>query len=413
MHNVAKEIFRGLLRIGLPRMLVCLVPFMSGSVQLAQGYPNYFPVPSYTKHQVAFWEAIFDRYSGDTEVIHDIDFPAVVIDVINFKTFAERYRQGAPYSRRERRNLIKRYVERYNLAIKRIAKEGRDAVKHGAMEKRVFYVYSRHKDAQKGLYRGQASLRTQAGLRDEFSRAVQRAQAYLPHMEEYFRRAGLPADLTRMVFVESMFNLEARSKVGASGIWQFMPGTGRIFMKVNRWIDERNSPLKATVAAARLLKNNYDQLKSWPLAITAYNHGAGGLLKATRKFKTKDIGIIAQNYKSRTFGFASRNFYAEFVAARKVFDKRYRGAIRPHLALSVKSIKLQRPVSISELVRRTPLNTQLLKKYNNCLTDQGFDRYTRAALPQGFEIFVPSNIATQVRKFVSSRFGSGSQRSKI
>ena len=98
-------------------------------------------------------------------------------------------------------------------------------------------------------------------------------------------------------------------------MWQFMPGTGRIFLHVDSDYDDRLDPLRSSVAAAKLLRKNYELLGTWPLAITAYNHGAGGMARAVKTVGTKNFGVLADSYKSRTFGFASRNFYAEFLAA--------------------------------------------------------------------------------------------------
>ena len=102
--------------------------------------------------------------------------------------------------------------------------------------------------------------------REKFEQAIKRSGRYLPLMESIFAREyNLPVELTRLPFVESSFNIRARSKVGASGIWQFMRSTGKLFLKINDGVDERNDPIRATEAAAKLLKMNFGSLKSWPL----------------------------------------------------------------------------------------------------------------------------------------------------
>ena len=124
---------------------------------------------------------------------------------------------------------------------------------------------------------GDDRLRTQTGVRERFREGVQSSRRYIKAMEEIFEREGVPVELTRLPLVESSFNLSATSKVGAAGIWQFMPATGRLYeMKVSNAVDERRDPLIATEAAARFLRSNYEKLGAWPLAITAYNHGPGG-----------------------------------------------------------------------------------------------------------------------------------------
>jgi membrane-bound lytic murein transglycosylase D len=89
-------------------------------------------------------------------------------------------------------------------------------------------------------------------------------------------------------------------------------------MRVDNLVDERLDPYKAAHAAMKLLKENYEDLGSWPLALTAYNHGNAGMMRAVRESGTRDMGEIVANYKGPRFGFASRNFYAQFLAVREV-----------------------------------------------------------------------------------------------
>ena len=97
-------------------------------------------------------------------------------------------------------------------------------------------------------------------------------------------------------------------------------GTGRLYMNVNRKVDERLDPAKATRAAARLLHDNYSALGSWPLAITAYNHGRGGMLRAQSEVGSSDITKVINEYRGPLFGYASMNFYSEFLAAVDVYN---------------------------------------------------------------------------------------------
>ena len=128
----------------------------------------------------------------------------------------------------------------------------------------------------------------------------------------------MPAEIAALPHVESSFNPAAYSKVGAAGLWQFMPSTAKRFMRVDGIVDERLDPYSATEAAANLMLYNYRLLGSWPLAVTAYNHGPGGLRRAQDELGTSDIAVIVKRYQGATFGFASRNFYVAFLAALEV-----------------------------------------------------------------------------------------------
>src|SRR5262249_10547620 len=142
-----------------------------------------------------------------------------------------------------------------------------------------------------------------------------RSWAYLPEIERVFADAGLPSELTLLPHVESSFENRALSKVGAAGIWQIMPATGRRYLRVSDDMDERLNIRASTMAAAQILRENYDMLGTWPLAITAYNHGANGMKQAVAAVGTTDFGVIVQRYRGPLFGFASQNFYAEFLVA--------------------------------------------------------------------------------------------------
>jgi membrane-bound lytic murein transglycosylase D len=176
----------------------------------------------------------------------------------------------------------------------------------------MFSKIDEPKKFQEACKRGR--LRFQLGQRDIFTRGIYFSGRYLRQMEEIFRQEGLPIELTRVPFVESSFNLKARSRVGASGIWQFMRSSARSYMRMDSSADERNDPLRATHAAAKKLRDNFAMLKSWPLAITAYNHGSSGVKRLTEKMGTTDIVELIDVRKGR-FKFASASFFASFLAA--------------------------------------------------------------------------------------------------
>jgi membrane-bound lytic murein transglycosylase D len=165
------------------------------------------------------------------------------------------------------------------------------------------------------LERVKRRIRCQVGQRERFREGLVRSLPYRDAIRGIFRDAGLPEDLIYLAQVESSFNWQARSKHGAAGIWQFTRRTGRHFLRIDQALDERLDPLRSSEAAAQLLKANYQRLGSWPLAITAYNHGPAGMCRAQRRHTT--YAAIYKHYRSRRFGFASRNFYPEFLAARQ------------------------------------------------------------------------------------------------
>jgi membrane-bound lytic murein transglycosylase D len=285
-----------------------------------------FPSSPIIEPRVQFWEKIFTRHPSHHIVIHDKDDVSLILGVIQLRTqgFESVNSPGAD-------RLIENTLRLYGETLRGFKERG-PSMRHEHALAASIWNACRTPAARKRLLNGQITMRSQGGLADTFAQAFRTSQLYLPRMERIFREHGLPPELTRLVFVESMFNLRARSKVGASGLWQLMPNTARAYIRVNRHVDERNSPLKATRAAARVLQQNYKQLRNWPLAITAYNHGLGGMKRAVVQTGSHRLSDIIQGYRSPSFGFASSHFYAEFLAAVRVHGQHKEKSGRRNIA---------------------------------------------------------------------------------
>jgi membrane-bound lytic murein transglycosylase D len=138
----------------------------------------------------------------------------------------------------------------------------------------------------------------------------------MPSIKRILKAQNLPLELAYLPHVESSFNPSAYSKAAAAGLWQFTRSTGRDFMAIDDVLDERLDVYLSTHAAAKFLKENYRQLHSWPLALTAYNYGRAGMVRAQNQLGSYER--IFKNHNTKLFKFASRNFYSEFIAALRV-----------------------------------------------------------------------------------------------
>jgi membrane-bound lytic murein transglycosylase D len=211
----------------------------------------------------------------------------------------------------------KREERRLESLLKSVDKKRHHPEQLNEQERRVFNLYAGIDDDRR-FRKALENVRSQRGLKERTQRALETSGKYLPDMETVFRREGLPTRLTRLPLVESSFNEEAYSKVGAAGIWQFMPSSARIYMRLNEVVDDRADPWFSTQAAAEHLKDDYEALHDWPLAVTAYNHGRGGLARGLEQVRGNSLSDLIERYRAKSFGFASRNFYAEFLAASDV-----------------------------------------------------------------------------------------------
>ncbi|MDD3813956.1 MAG: LysM peptidoglycan-binding domain-containing protein [Desulfocapsaceae bacterium] len=124
---------------------------------------------------------------------------------------------------------------------------------------------------------------------------LSRSGKYLPLMQRELKEAGLPEDLAYLAMIESGYNQKAYSKSHASGLWQFIPGTGAQYnLTMNKYIDERRDAEKSTQAAVKFLSNLYDQFGDWHLAVAAYNAGPGKISKGMERYDVTDFWSLAE-----------------------------------------------------------------------------------------------------------------------
>jgi len=233
-------------------------------------------------------------------------------------------------------------------------------------------------------------LRSQRGLRERFKRGLEISGRYDAAFRQAFREAGLPEDLAYLPHVESSFQNHAASSVGAVGMWQFMPGTARQFMMMNAAVDERRDPVASAQGAARYLGKAHNRLDSWPLAITSYNHGVGGMARAKEAWGD-DIAAIVRNYSGKGFGFASRNFYAEFLAARNIARNPQRffpEGLSYQAPLNQDRIRLRQTVAAHTLANYYEVNLGELTILNRAWNPPA--QSGRIPLPAGTMVWLPA-----------------------
>jgi membrane-bound lytic murein transglycosylase D len=212
-------------------------------------------------------------------------------------------------------------------------------------------------------------VRSQRGAKEQFIAGLKLSGRYMAQMKKIFREEGVPTELAYLPLVESSFNVRARSSVGALGMWQFMPATGKKFLRIDDDVDERRDPLVSTRAAARLLKQNYRLLGNWPLAITAYNHGTEGMFRAVDEVRSENLVEMIRRYQSPTFGFASKNFYAEFVATVQIVSdiESYFPTLRMHRPVALQEVQIKRPLPLQSLLQRAAISQNDFFEWNPAL----------------------------------------------
>lgn len=367
-------------------LTVVVAVVLSLLAPVADAASTAFPRPPELEHQIQFWRRVFAEYSKYQVVVHDTYDLDKVYTVLDFRDLVANGTHLFEVER-IRKEETAAEVERIRALLLWLQAGATDDQLTPA-QRRVRDLFKRDRSPTKFADAAE-NLRTQQGIREKFEDGYRHARRYFPEMERIFREQGLPPELTRLPLIESCFNLHAYSKVGAAGIWQFMPSTGRLYMEVGSLVDERRDPISATRAAAQFLGHNYERLGTWPLAITAYNHGPGGMSRAIRETGTDEIGYIVRNYTGPAFGFASRNFYAEFLAALDV-DKHhesYFGVIRPEAPLPTHLVALEQPVGIEVAARLARTDVETLASLNPALMEPIVEG--RRAIPSGYALRLP------------------------
>jgi len=365
-----------------------------GSTTRAHAIPADFPVPRSLRPAINFWKNVFGRYSEHQILVHDTENLSRVYSVLDFRDLAASGESAITLEQTERAAMADEKARIRSLLLALDARGGND----GGLseeERKIWNLFANDSSPSKFADAADPSrIRTQHGLHERFGEGIRVSRRYIAEMEEIFRAEGVPVELTRLPLVESCFNLEAYSKVGAAGIWQFMPSTGRNYsMNIGGVLDERRDPLRATHAAARHLRENYEALGSWPLAITAYNHGRAGMMRAVSDTGTSDIGVIAQRYHGPLFGFASRNFYAEFVAALAVEQARdeYFGSMEMEAPFRSDEVRLESALAGKAAASCANVSPETLAAMNPAVDAAVF--VGRGNIPRGYLLRVPPGTA--------------------
>lgn len=370
----------------------------------ASARPEDFPKPARLRPAIEFWKRVFATWSRHQVVVHDTLYLGKVYEVVDFRDWYPVGGGGGESTGLEvlRKARVEEAKERARQTLLRLHALGpnADATTLGPDERRVQAMFADVSGSSKYLDAAER-LRTQAGLRENFYRGLARQSRYIDKMEAMFAARGLPVELARLPLVESTFNVEAYSKVGAAGVWQLMPSTGRQYMRVANDVDERRDPIRATAGAVRHLAGDHDALGAWPLAITAYNHGRAGVANGVAETGTTDMGEIATRYHGRAFGFASRNFYAEFVAVLELIDisKRHFRPLHSPEPLDAVEVRLDQPMRLRTAAGLLGVSDDELAQFNPALMPAV--RGGSASMPAGYVLRVPgaaSDMVAQLRR---------------
>ncbi len=359
-------------------LALLVAPFFCGAPPRADT-SGAFAYPPELEPDVRFWIRVYTEVTTDGGLLHDDWYLGLVYEVLRF---------DPSESPRQRERIVEQAKARYAGLLRRFA--AGDTENLTPHERRILHAFG-DKTTPAQFREAIERIRFQLGQADRFHEGLIRAQQYEASISRVLAERGVPPEIGALPHVESSFNPAAYSRVGAAGLWQFMPGTARRYMRVDGVVDQRLDPYSATEAAANLMLYNYRLLGTWPLAVTAYNHGPGGLKRAQDELGTSNIAVIVKHYQGATFGFASRNFYVAFLAALEVDRnaEKYFGPLTHPPETESTVVTLPDYVAIDALARAFKADLGALRVLNPALRPPVWNK-TRL-VPRGYELRIPGS----------------------
>ncbi|ORU93246.1 MAG: lytic transglycosylase [Cycloclasticus sp. symbiont of Bathymodiolus heckerae] len=350
------------------------------SASLAKESPH-FPQPEALKPDVNFWLKVYTEVTTSQGFIHDNEHLNIIYERVSFAP-------GTSYKARQK--TIKQKKKYYKNILSYLAKSPSKRL-DSARYRHVKALWPKGTKAAE-FRKAEKRLRFQLGQANRFKQGIIRSGRWMPFIKKEFRLLGIPEELSSLPHVESSFRSDARSHAGAAGLWQFTRSTGRRFMRIDHVVDERLDPFLATRAAGLLLKDNHEITGTWPLALTAYNHGAAGMRRAVNSVGGTDIAKIVREYKGRTFGFASRNFYNAFVAANDIERKpsAYFGKIQRDSPMVIEEVKLPSYYTAQGLMDAFGVKNNIFKSLNPALQSTVWSN--NKYVPKGYRLRLPASL---------------------
>jgi len=270
-----------------------------------------FQKPGELEPAVKFWCKTYTEWRRSDIAIHDDRYLDVVYEVMVLPGYVDETLT------KEQKEMVKQRRDFWKFRLSDLESKVRYNATLNADDRQLIAKLETGGRRFNNVLSGASErVRSQRGTRERFQKGLEISRRYDQQFRKIFRDAGLPEDLAYLPHVESSFQPYARSSAGAIGMWQFTKGAAKTFMPGGR-VDLCLDPVASAIGAARYLSYAYGKLRDWPTAITSYNHGIGGMKRAQSQVGGDFVRIV-ESYNSPLFGFASRNYYAQFLAAREI-----------------------------------------------------------------------------------------------
>ncbi|PKM35229.1 MAG: lytic transglycosylase [Gammaproteobacteria bacterium HGW-Gammaproteobacteria-10] len=281
------------------------------AAKLAQKEQGVFPRPPSLEPAVDFWRKTYGVWHRSEVAFHDDRYMGVIYEVM---VLPGNVGEGLT---NQQKAIVEQRKAFWKNRLSDLDRKLRAKAPLDEFDKQTIAKIQSQGNLHEILPEASQRLRSQRGIKERFKRGLEISGRYDAQFRSIFREYNLPEDFAYLPHVESSFQASAKSHAGAVGMWQFTKGAAETFMPGKNKPDRRHDPIASAHGAARYLKYAYNKLNDWPTAVTSYNHGIGGMSRAQNQVG-RDFEQIVERYQSPIFGFASRNYYAQFLAARDI-----------------------------------------------------------------------------------------------
>lgn len=363
-------------------ILLCAASFSAFSDPLKP-----FSTPEGLEDEIRFWRTVFGTYGDNHVVFYDERFLNVIYEVNDFSGLAARQDLTSQVKQQIRQKEIQRTTHRIAASLKRLA---HGIPRDDLTDEERYYrkLFDGIEDPDR-FEKASNRILVMQGQKDRLQRAIAKSIAWMGDIESIFEENGVPKELTALMFIESMFNPLALSTVGASGVWQFMPATGRDYVSINKFWDDRNDILNASAGAARFLKDLYNQTGDWALAVNSYHSGLGRILNAVKTLGTKKIAFIIHNFQDPAYAFYSRNYVPEFYAVVSLLQNKdaFFGPIVEKDDRQYDIVQTSGFINLPKIAARFGIPLNVLRKLNTALKEEVLNG--NLPLPPHYPLRVP------------------------
>lgn len=376
------------------RIVFAIIIYLGNSLLLAKTEASIFDTPPSLVKRVQHWENVYGAYDSNEVIFYDEDslvvYDKLVLPKVPKELSSSKYRKDVESRRGQIFNVLNLLAKQQEPTL--LQKELYEQIKKRLDDKKI-KSYEALPD----------QLKWQNGLKSQFAMGLKESGKYIHEVENIIVKNGFPKEIALLPFVESFYFLGTESSKSAVGIWGLLKETARINgIHVNNFVEERRDPILATNASMNYLKKAMSYLKEWPLTITSFNCGLPGMIRASQNLNSTDLEVIIKEHDSPIFGYASKNYYATFLAALHVYQRQQE--LFPNLVQekpwTYDFVQVNKPVLVPDLIKAGAIAKDEIRVLNPSFTKRTLEGLE--VIPAQYTLRVPKGSLPTFNKAIKT-----------